>query len=137
LMRAALRYMVKQKSGCIINTASVAGEWVGGEGKNFTELTPYGVSKAGVIMLTKYAASEYGKDGIRVNAISPGFHKTNMVYSWPAEMLREKEQLMIKNTALRRVAVPDELKGLAVWLASDASGYVTGQIITQDGGLTI
>ena len=137
LMKAALKYMVKQKSGCIINTASVAGIWVGGEGKNFTEITPYGVSKSGVAMLTKYAASEYGKDGIRVNAIAPGFHSTNMLRSLPPEIVKEKEDLMIKNTALRRIAIPEEIKGLAVWLASDASSYVTGQIITQDGGLTI
>ncbi len=136
-MQAALRYMVKQKSGCIINTASVAGFWVGGEGKNFTEIAPYAISKGGVIMLTKYEASEYGRDGIRVNAIAPGFHRTNILDSVTPEILKEKEELMIRNTALRRVAMPDELKGLAVWLASDASNYVTGQIITQDGGLTL
>lgn len=137
LMQAALRYMIKQKKGSIINTASVAGLWVGGEGKNFTEIAPYGVSKGAVIMLTKFAASEYGKDGIRVNAIAPGFHKTNILSALPPEIVKEKEELMIRNTALRRIAMPEELKGLAVWLASDSSSYVTGQIITQDGGLTI
>jgi NAD(P)-dependent dehydrogenase (short-subunit alcohol dehydrogenase family) len=137
LMQAALRYMVEQKSGSIITTASVAGTWVGGEGRNFTELTPYGVSKAGVVMLTKYAASEYGKDGIRVNSINPGFHRTNILNLLPPEQRKEREDLMIKNTALRRIAETEELKGLAVWLASDASSYVTGQIITQDGGLTL
>jgi NAD(P)-dependent dehydrogenase (short-subunit alcohol dehydrogenase family) len=137
LMKTALRHMVKQKSGCIITTASVAGTWVGGEGRNFTELTPYGVSKAGVVMLTKYAASEYGKDGIRINAISPGFHRTNILKSLPAEIAKAREDLMIKNTALRRIANAEEIKGLAVWLASDAASYVTGQIITQDGGLTL
>ncbi|MEJ2740863.1 MAG: SDR family oxidoreductase, partial [Dehalococcoidia bacterium] len=87
--------------------------------------------------LTKFAASEYGKDGIRVNSINPGFHRTNILNSLPPEQRKEREDLMIKNTALRRIAETEELKGLAVWLASDASSYVTGQIITQDGGLTL
>ena len=137
LMRAALRYMVKQKGGCIINTASVAGLWVGGEGKNIANLAAYGAAKAGVIHLTRHAAVEYGRDGIRVNAIAPGVHRTGLDSAIPREIREEIEDTVVRNTPLRRVGMPEELKGLAVWLASDASSYVTGQVIAQDGGLCL
>jgi NAD(P)-dependent dehydrogenase (short-subunit alcohol dehydrogenase family) len=134
LMQAALRVMVKQKSGSIINTASVNGLWVGGEGKGISNLATYGTAKAGIIHLTRHAAVEYGPDNIRVNAIAPGYHRSNIL---PPEMRPEIEDIHIRNTPLRRVAMPEELKGLAVWLASDASSFVTGQVIIQDGGLTL
>jgi NAD(P)-dependent dehydrogenase (short-subunit alcohol dehydrogenase family) len=131
LMRAALRYMVKQKSGCIINTASIAGIRAGGEGKGLTNIAIYSAAKAGVISLTKQAAVEYGKDGIRVNAIAPGYHRTGIV---PPEMRKDMEDIHVRNIPLGRIGMPEELKGLAVWLASDASSFVTGQTIVQDGG---
>lgn len=134
LMRAALPVMVKQKSGCIINTASIAGLYAGGEGKSFTNLATYSAAKAGVISLTRQAAVEYGKDGIRVNAIAPGYQRTGII---PPEIRDEFEAIIIKNTPLERVGLPDELKGLAVWLASDASSFVTGQTIVQDGGMIV
>lgn len=134
LMRAALRVMVKQKSGCIINTASIAGLYAGGEGKSFTNLAAYSAAKAGVISLTRQAAVEYGKDGIRVNAIAPGYQRTGIL---PPEIRDEYEAIVVKNTPLGRVGFPEELKGLAVWLASDASSFVTGQTIVQDGGMIV
>ena len=136
LMRAALRYMVKQKSGCIINSASIAGIYGGGEGKGVPNRAAYSASKAGVISLTKQAAVEYGKDGIRVNAIAPGLHLTGWVPKEP-EALKELIDLHKRNTPLRRVGMPEDLKGLAVWLASDASSFVTGQTIVQDGGMIL
>ena len=132
LMRAALRYMVKQKSGCIINTASIMGIRAGGEGKSLTNLAAYSTAKAGVIALTRNAAVEYGRDGIRVNAIAPGYHRTALT---PPEKRKEVEALHIRNIPLGRVGKPGELKGLAVWLASDASSFVTGQTFVQDGGM--
>jgi NAD(P)-dependent dehydrogenase (short-subunit alcohol dehydrogenase family) len=137
LMQAALRVMVKQKSGCIINTASVAGLHAGGEGKSLTNVATYAAAKAGVILLTRHAAVEYGKDGIRVNAIAPGYHRTGLESTVPPEVRKEHEDIMVRNTPLRRVGMPEDLKGLAVWLASDASSFVTGQTIVQDGGLTL
>jgi NAD(P)-dependent dehydrogenase (short-subunit alcohol dehydrogenase family) len=136
LMRAALRYMVKQKRGCIINTASIAGLYAGGEGKSLTNLAIYGAAKAGVILLTRHAAVEYGKDGIRVNAIAPGYHRTSIGDTSP-EARKELEDMNTRTTPLRRIGMPEDLKGLAVWLASDASSYVTGQTIVQDGGLIL
>ena len=129
LMQAALRVMVKQKSGCIISTASIAGL---GTGHKIANLATYSAAKAGVIALTRNAAVEYGKDGIRVNAIAPGHHRTSLI---SPEIRDEREELIVRNTPLGRVGMPEDLKGLAVWLASDASSYVTGQIIVQDGGM--
>jgi 3-oxoacyl-[acyl-carrier protein] reductase len=137
LMRAALRVMVKQKSGCIINTASVAGLWAGGEGKSLTNVATYSAAKAGVILLTRHAAVEYGKEGIRVNAIAPGAHRTALEDVLPPEVRKEHEDIIVRNTPLGRVGTPEDLKGLAVWLASDASSFVTGQTIIQDGGLIL
>lgn len=134
LMRAALRYMVKQKSGCIINTASIGGLYAGGEGKSLTNKAAYSASKAGVIALTREAAVEYGKDGIRVNAIAPGLHRTDLGSWLPQEVRKEIADLHIRTTPLGRVGMPEEIKGLAIWLASDASNFVTGQTVVQDGG---
>jgi len=137
LMRAALGYMVKQRKGIIIVTASIGGLYTGKEGSNFTGLSAYNTSKSAVIRLTKQAASEYGKDGIRVNAIAPGYHRTNILSQMPPEKRAEQEEIMARHTPLGRVGSPDEIKGLAVWLASDASSYVTGQVIVEDGGFVV
>ena len=134
-MRAVLPVMLKQKRGSIINISSI-----GAFGGAMPEVTPssYGASKAGVIALTKFAAVEYAKDGIRINSIAPGMHQTDLGdRSDPkAAEKREKfiEKVVSKNIPIGRIAEPIEIEGLAVFFASDASSFVTGQVFIQDGG---
>jgi NAD(P)-dependent dehydrogenase (short-subunit alcohol dehydrogenase family) len=119
-------YMKEKKKGSIINIASVEGL------KPNMGLGLYGVSKAALIMLTKSQASEWGKYGIRTNAICPGLIKTKF-----SQALWSNEQLMkqVENhLPLRRAAEPIEMAGLAVYLASDASSFTTGAILNSDGG---
>ncbi len=119
-------YMKEKKKGSIINIASVEGL------KPNMGLGLYGVSKAALIMLTKSQASEWGKYGIRTNAICPGLIKTKF-----SQALWSNEQLMKQvehHLPLRRAAEPIEMAGLAVYLASDASSYTTGAILNADGG---
>jgi len=133
VMRAVLPVMLKQKRGSIINTASVIGLMAGGEEHSLPNVSPYGVAKHGVIGLTRHAAVAYAKDGIRINAIAPGPHLT-----WPPSISQEEKEKIydkiIKYIPMKRLGEPREIKGLAVYLASDASSYVTGSIIVQDGG---
>jgi 3-oxoacyl-[acyl-carrier protein] reductase len=93
--------------------------------------TAYAVAKAGLIMLTKAAARQYGPYGIRVNAISPGYHRTPLT---PPHEVEEVERTLARLLPLGRCGMPEEMKGLAVWLASDASSFVTGQVLVEDGG---
>lgn len=128
-MRGVLPIMMQKKRGSIIITSSVAGMVAGG-----ASAPQYGAAKAGLIGLTKHAAMGYAKDGIRINAIVPGGHET-----WPVNVPREEysklNEMMVKFIPMGRIAKPSEIKGLAVYLASDASSYVTGQTFVQDGGL--
>jgi NAD(P)-dependent dehydrogenase (short-subunit alcohol dehydrogenase family) len=128
--QAAGREMLKRKSGCIINIASIAGmigsvstsHWAG-----------YAASKAGMVGLTKELAATWGREGIRVNAIAPGYFHSRLAD--PAIVHAEPQ---IKATSpIPRVGEPGELKGVAVFLASDAASYITGQTIVVDGGRTI
>ena len=114
--------------GSIINIASIAG-FVSFEGMS---IAAYGASKGGVVNLTRYLATEWGKYGIRVNAIAPGFFPSEMTQP----LLDSPEMLAyIKSrTTLDRWGRDGELNGLLVYLASDASSYTTGQIIAVDGG---
>ncbi|MFW5867092.1 MAG: SDR family NAD(P)-dependent oxidoreductase, partial [Armatimonadota bacterium] len=114
--------------GRIINIASVAGH------NAFEQSTAYCVAKGGVIELTRSLAFEFGSREIRVNAICPGTFETEMT----ADMLEDEDfkETMRREIPLRRPGRPDELKGLAVYLASDASSYMTGSIIDLDGGWT-
>ena len=132
-MRATLPVMLKQKSGCIINVSSISGIMAGNEEWSLPNVSAYGAAKAGVIGLTRHAAVEYGKDGIRINTIVPGAHRT-MAHALPPEVLEMMEAKLCKYTPLGRPGEPSEIKGLAVYLASDASSYVTGQTFVEDGG---
>ncbi|MFC1863858.1 SDR family NAD(P)-dependent oxidoreductase, partial [Thermodesulfobacteriota bacterium] len=128
-MNAILPVMVKQKRGTIINISSI-----GAFGGSSPEVAPaaYGASKAGVINLTKMAAVEYARDGIRVNCIAPGMHDTGLGVQTDAEIEKQRQQdieeLVSRIIPMGRIAQPVELKGLAVYLASDASSFVTGQV---------
>jgi len=132
-MRAVLPIMLKQKRGSIISTASIAGIMAGGWEWSVPNLYAYGASKAGIINLTRYSAVAYAKDGIRINAIAPGGHDTKSTFI-PREVIQPFIEKLNKFCPMGRNGRPEEIKGLAVWLASDASSYVTGQTFVQDGG---
>src|SRR5258708_3425011 len=128
--QAAGREMLKSKSGCIINIASVAGirSSVGGP-----HYAGYVASKAGLMGLTRELAASWGPHGIRVNAMAPGFFHSRLAD--PAIVLVEPS-IKARNP-IPRVGEAGELKGTAVFLASDASSYITGQIVAVDGGATV
>ena len=131
-MRAVFPIMVKQKKGNFISVSSIGGLWPIAD-HEFPKLnTAYSVAKAGLIMLTKLAARQYATDNIRVNVICPGYHETELT---PPEEKEALEAEIIPHVPLGRGAKADEIKGLAIWLASDASSYVTGQMLIQDGGV--
>jgi NAD(P)-dependent dehydrogenase (short-subunit alcohol dehydrogenase family) len=123
-MRAELRQMVKQGGGAIVNTASIAG-LVG-----LPTSSIYVAAKHGVIGLTKTAAIEYAADGIRVNAVAPGYIETDMTKD---AMARRGEQIMAA-TPMRRMGQPVEIAEMVCWLCSDRATYVTGAAYNVDGG---
>lgn len=126
------RQMILQKSGNIINIASIMG--VAGTESEVADAIAYSASKGAVITFTKDLAAKWAKYGIRVNAIAPGWFPTDMS-KWVVEHHGEK---LLAHIPLRRFGEGDELKGAAVFLASEASRYVTGIILPVDGGyLTI
>jgi gluconate 5-dehydrogenase len=128
--QAAGREMLKRQSGRIINIASIAGLHASVNGPHYAG---YAASKAGLMGLTRELAATWGRKGIRVNAIAPGFFHSRL-----ADAAIEKVEPHIKATSpLPRVGAAGELKGVAVFLASDASNYITGQTIIVDGGRTI
>ncbi|MBI5444269.1 MAG: glucose 1-dehydrogenase [Deltaproteobacteria bacterium] len=141
--RAVLPAMVKQARGNIINIASVLGLRpfleIGEVMPNF----PYGVAKAGVIRLTKELAAQYSLQGIRANCIAPGWHRGTRLSAgwrqtaWGEEERRKYEEGIVRITAMGRRGEQEELKGLLVYLASDASSYMTGQVLVSDGGICL
>jgi len=132
-MRAVLPIMLKQKKGSIICTASIAGLVQGGA----PYAGPYGATKGGIISLTRHVAAEYAKDGIRINSIAPGLHDTKPVgLGISPEQQEEIKSVLSKTIPMGRFGEPGEIKGLAVYLASDASSYTTGQTFVEDGGAT-
>jgi len=128
LSQAVARSMREQGRGKIVNVASTAG------------ITPdilpvYSISKAGVIMATKVMAQQWAQFNIRVNAIAPGLTKTKF-----SEFLWNNKDILpvaMQGTPMHRIAEPHEMVGAVIFLASDASSYVTGQVLAVDGGLTI
>ncbi len=129
--QACGRHMIAQRGGCIINIASMSGLIV-----NYPQpQCGYNVSKAGVIMLTKSLASEWAGHGIRVNAIAPGYMRTDMT----APYFRDPElvQHWVTPTPLGRPGEPSELEGAVVYLASDASSFMTGHVLVLDGGYSV
>ena len=134
----SLAMMLKQGGGSIINIASIAG--LKGYYPGFPSLAiNYSTAKAGVVGFTRQVAAEYAGDQIRVNAIAPGWHGgTNLGQErrgkLSAEDIAAFEKSIHDRIPLGQRGKPDDLIGLAVYLASDASHYVTGQVIAHDGG---
>ncbi|MCD6505654.1 3-oxoacyl-[acyl-carrier-protein] reductase [Candidatus Poribacteria bacterium] len=125
--RSAAKVMMRQRNGCIINIASVAGI-MGNVGQ-----VNYSASKAGVIGITKSAARELARRGVRVNAIAPGFIMTEMTAKLP-EAERER---ILEMVPLGKPGTPEDVANVALFLASDAARYITGQVIRVDGGMVM
>jgi NAD(P)-dependent dehydrogenase (short-subunit alcohol dehydrogenase family) len=136
-MKYVIPEMLKTKKGSIINISSIAGLRA-----EVPEVAPasYGATKAAMMNLTQVAAMEYVMDGIRVNCIAPGMHKSEIgtTSEMSAQQLAAIDKMQRDyckaEVPMQRLADAEELKGLAILLASDASSFITGQIFIQDGG---
>lgn len=126
-INAVLPVMMRQRSGSIINMASVVGVH-GNAGQS-----NYAASKAGLIALAKSIAQEVGSRGIRANAIAPGFIETAMTAALPDDVRKE----WVAKIPLRRGGQAEDIANVATFLASDLSSYVTGQVIQVDGGMNM
>lgn len=128
--QAAGRQMLDQGKGSIINIASIAGMTSSANGPFYAG---YVASKAGLIGLTRELAASWGRRGIRVNAIAPGFFHSRLADA----VIDIYERSIQENNVIPRIGEEGELKGVTVFLASDASSYITGQTIAVDGGMTV
>ncbi len=125
MTKAISALMIKQRSGSIISMSSVSGL------KGNPAQVNYSASKAGLVGMTLSAAKELGRRGIRVNGIAPGFVETDMT----AVLTDEQKSHAAQNISMQRLGQPQDIANTALYLASDLSTYVTGQIIAVDGGL--
>ncbi|MBQ9436401.1 MAG: 3-oxoacyl-[Bacteroidales bacterium] len=123
--KAVQTYMLKQRAGSIINLSSIVG--ISGNAGQAN----YAASKAGIIGFTKSVAQEIGSRSIRCNAIAPGFIDTEMTQAIPNDI----KEAYLKKIALRRIGQPRDVANAALFLASDLSAYVTGQVLVCDGGM--
>src|SRR5262249_42995882 len=128
--QAAGREMLKRERGRIINIASISGIQASVHGPHYA---PYAATKAGLIGLTRELAASWARKGIRVNAIAPGFFHSRLGDG----AIAMTEPSIKADNPIPRVGDAGELKGVAVFLAADASNYITGQTIIVDGGRTI
>jgi 3-oxoacyl-[acyl-carrier protein] reductase len=124
--RAAVQRMMRKRYGRIINISSVSG-LIGNAGQ-----TNYSASKAGVIGMTRSLAKELAKRKVTVNAVAPGFIESDMTEKLGDTMLKE----ITKNIPAKRMGTPDDVSACVLFLASPAAAYVTGQVLTVDGGMT-
>jgi 3-oxoacyl-[acyl-carrier protein] reductase len=125
--RAAVPHLIRAGGGAILNASSVVGLY-----GNFGQ-TNYVASKAGVIGMTRTWARELGKYRIRVNAVAPGFIATEMVRSMPEKVIAS----MVEHTPLGRMGTPEDVANAYAWLASDEAAFVTGAILSVDGGIVV
>ena len=134
-MQEGIKLMLRQKKGVIVNISSIVGHV--GVDPEITAGSNYAAAKAGVVGLTKQGAVEYASEGIRVNAILPGWHggtKLGAAKGRNEEQLQDFVKKITERTPMRRRGEAAELKGLGIYLASDASGFVTGTTFIHDGG---
>ena len=125
--KVAARQMMRQRSGRIVNISSVSG--IAGQGGQ----TNYAASKAGIIGFTKSLAKELGPRNVTVNAIAPGFVHTDLT----ADLSEDLKQRAIETTPLRRMGQPEEIAHAVAFLASDLASFITGEVLTVDGGLVM
>lgn len=123
--KSVIKFMLKKKFGRIINVSSVVG-LMGNPGQS-----NYAASKAGMIAFTKSIAKEYGKKNITINAIAPGFIQTDMIETLPKDYLDN----IIENIPMSRLGMPDDVSQACKFLASNDASYITGQVLSIDGGL--
>lgn len=127
LTKSSIRTMIKQRSGKIVNIASVIGQ-IGNSGQ-----ANYAASKAGAIALTKTMAKELGSRGIRVNAVAPGFIQSKMT-----EVLSDDaKNNLLRQIPLGRLGLPENVAKAVVFLLSDDADYITGQVLNIDGGMVM
>lgn len=125
--RAVVNHMIERRSGKIVSIASIAGMF----GQSGT--ADYSAAKAGIIGFTKALAKELGQYGINVNAISPGIIGTARVLAFPEDF----KQNIIQRVFLKRLGKPEDIANLIAFLASDEAGYITGETIVVDGGVSL
>jgi 3-oxoacyl-[acyl-carrier protein] reductase len=123
--RAASRGMMKRRGGTVVNVSSIVGVH-GNPGQ-----TNYSASKAGIIGFTKALARELGSRGVRANVVAPGYISTRLTTELPEEL----QQSMLANTPLGRFGDPEDVAGAVRFLSSDASSFITGEVLLVDGGL--
>lgn len=126
-IKAVTKPMIKSREGKIINITSVVG-LTGNSGQ-----ANYSASKAGILGLTKSAAKELASRSITVNAVAPGYIETEMT----ASLSKELKEEFIKNIPLNRLGTPQNVADLVMFLASDCAEYITGQVVTVDGGMVM
>lgn len=125
--KAVAKHMMKQRSGVVVNLASIIG-MIGNAGQ-----CNYAASKAGVIAFTKSAARELALRNIRVNAVAPGYIQTKMTETLPEDIQKK----MLEAIPLARFGVPDDVANVVLFLASNASAYMTGQVLGVSGGMVM
>jgi 3-oxoacyl-[acyl-carrier protein] reductase len=125
--RAVAPHMIQNGGGVILNASSVVGRY-----GNFGQ-TNYAATKAGVIAFAQTWSRELAKFNIRVNAVAPGFIATEMVQKMPEKVI----QSMVSHTPLGRMGKPEDVAEAYVWLASDAASFITGTVLSVDGGLVL
>jgi 3-oxoacyl-[acyl-carrier protein] reductase len=125
--RAVVPHMIRNGGGVILNASSIVGLY-----GNFGQ-TNYAATKAGVISFTRTWSRELGKYNIRVNAVAPGFIATEMVKAMPPRVLDS----MVSHTPLGKMGRPEDIANAYVWLASDAASFVSGAVLSVDGGLVL
>lgn len=128
MTQLVIPFLEKQNGGNIINIASISG--ITGDYQG----TYYGISKAGIISLTQYTATQMGKKNIRCNAIAPGLILTPAALN---NLPEKNRKIFLRHNVLPYLGKPEDIAAIAAFLASDDARYITGQTIVADGGLTI